>query len=483
MTELAPGTTFAGYRIEGPLGQGGMGVVYRATQIALDRIVALKVIAPQLAQDENFRERFQRESRTAASIEHPHVVPVHEAGEHEGVLFISMRFIEGTDLRALLREHGALEPERAVRIISQVASALDAAHARGLVHRDVKPANILLASGGEDHAYLTDFGLTKHTESAGGLTGTGQFVGTLDYMAPEQIKGEPVDGRADVYALGCVLHELLTGAPPFVRDSEVAKLWAHTNEPPPEPPGPLGPVVTRAMAKDPADRHPSAGDLGRAAQAALAGTAVDTPEHTVAAGDAAPRTRTASPAPTAVGEQPRSSRAMVVAGAVALVLVTAGAALALSGAFSKDEDLAPARTVEAGGPAGQPGTPLTRSAVIEAVNGFADDYEDENLLGIEESVAPEFTYENKGGYCVGDTTAADLDRSLTEFSCQFEKLLLPEMKLTNIETEIAGDRAEAHYDYELLDDGKRVESGRGTATLVSGKEFPLISSIVVEPAG
>jgi serine/threonine protein kinase len=206
--DLVPGSEFAGYRIESVLGRGGMGVVYLAEHIGMGRKVALKVLASDLAEDERFRERFVRESRLAASLEHPNIVPIHEAGEVDRVLFIAMRYVEGADLRALLREHGALEPQRAAAIVGQVASALDAAHARGLVHRDVKPGNVLIArtaaTSGE-HVYLSDFGLTKRTSSDSGITGTGQFVGTLEYAAPEQFEGKRLDARTDVYSLGCLL--------------------------------------------------------------------------------------------------------------------------------------------------------------------------------------------------------------------------------------------------------------------------------------
>jgi serine/threonine protein kinase len=199
MGDMPPGSVFAGHRIEAVAGRGGMGVVYRARQLSLDRIVALKVIAPALMADEAIRHRFLRESRVAASIDHPHVLPIYYAGEDAGVAYIAMRHVAGDDLRTLVRRNGPLEPARAARIVEQVAAALDAAHASGLVHRDVKPANVLLGQG--EHAYLTDFGLTKHVLSEGGATKPGHWVGTLDFIAPEQIRGERVDARADVYAL------------------------------------------------------------------------------------------------------------------------------------------------------------------------------------------------------------------------------------------------------------------------------------------
>jgi streptogramin lyase/predicted Ser/Thr protein kinase len=346
VAHLPADTTIAGYRIEGVAGEGGMGVVYRATQVGLERRVALKLITPDLGDDEEFRERFKRESKMAASIEHPHVIPVHEAGEADGRLFISMRYIEGTDLRTMIIEQGRVEPARASRILSQVASALDAAHARGLVHRDIKPGNVLIASEGDaDHAFLTDFGLTKQSGSQSGLTRTGTWVGTLDYIAPEQIMGGHVDARSDVYALGCVLFHMLTGKVPYQRDSDVAKLWSHMNDPPPrlseaapELAKELDVVIGRAMAKDPDDRYPSATDFARAVEAALEGTDVAQPERSVAKGAAAP-----SRASTALRRSPegdghaRSRVAPFAAGAVAAALL-GGAVLAAAGAFSGDDE-------------------------------------------------------------------------------------------------------------------------------------------------
>ena len=286
--ELAPGDVFVNHRIEGLAGRGGMGVVYRAIDLDLDRTVALKVIAPALADDPDFRARFVAESKAAASIEHPHVIPVYYAGEREGVLFIVMRYVDGPDLRALVRAEGRLDEGRAARVVAQVGGALDAAHAHGLVHRDVKPANVLL--GGEDHAYLTDFGLTKRAASTAGLSRTGGWVGTLGFVAPEQIRDERVDARTDVYALGCVLVHALTGAAPFVRDCDEAMLWAHLHAPPPvdRVPEAFAGIVERALAKDPEDRFPSAGDLGRAALAAVGAAGAPGPERNVARGAAAP---------------------------------------------------------------------------------------------------------------------------------------------------------------------------------------------------
>ena len=300
---MEAGTVFGGYRIDGVAGEGGMGVVYRATQLALDRPVALKVIASEFAYDPSFRDRFNTEALLAASIDHPNVVPVYEAGESDGVLFLAMRYVDGIDLRALVDSSGGLEPQRAVRIVCQVAAALDAAHRRGLVHRDVKPPNVLIAHEGEEHAYLTDFGLTKHAASAG-MTHTGQFVGTPDFVSPEQIRGEQADARADVYGLGCVLFHALTGRTPFPKESELGKLYAHLGEPVPAasdfapgvPPA-LDAVIATAMAKEAEDRYASACDFGRAARAALNGELPPEPAGSVAIGDAAPPAAPPEPPP------------------------------------------------------------------------------------------------------------------------------------------------------------------------------------------
>jgi serine/threonine protein kinase len=263
-----------GYRIEARVGRGGMGEVYRAVQLDLGRQVALKILAPELAADDRFRRRFLRESRIAASIDHPSIIPIYQTGEEGGLLYIAMRYVDGPDLATLLRREGRLEPARALAIMAQVASALDAAHERGLVHRDVKPANILLASGrsGSDgHCYLCDFGLIKQVGSeqvASALTATNQFVGTIPYVAPEQIEGKAIDGRTDVYSLGCVLFHCLAGSVPFEGANDVEVVFAHLGKPPPPLsarapglPSELDAVVARAMAKSKEDRWPTCSSL------------------------------------------------------------------------------------------------------------------------------------------------------------------------------------------------------------------------------
>ena len=277
------GTELAGYRIERVLGRGGMSVVYLAHDPRLKRNVALKLLSSELVEDESFRTRFLRESQLAASLDHPNVVPVFEAGEADGLLYIAMRYVLGTDLKALLRTEGALAPERALALVDQVASALDAAHVRGLVHRDVKPSNVLLTGAPEDeHCYLADFGLSTSTSDRS-VADPGKIVGTIDYVAPEQIRGVDVDGRADVYSLTCLLYECLVGDVPFRRPSDVAVIYAHLEEPLPKPseragglPAALDGVLERGTAKLPDDRWQTCAELVDTARSALGDEAART---------------------------------------------------------------------------------------------------------------------------------------------------------------------------------------------------------------
>ena len=272
------GSRIAGYRLEERIGAGGMAVVFRARDERLGRLVALKILAPAVAVDAAFRQRFIRESRAAAAVDDPHIVPVFEAGEAGGVLFIAMRYVPGGDVRTMVDREGPLPPARAAAIISPVACALDAAHAAGLVHRDVKPANMLVDTrpGRPDHVYLADFGLSKGTVSVAGLTGAGQFLGTVDYVSPEQIEGGAVDGRADQYALGCAAFELLTGGPPFPRAEAMAVMYAQLSEPPPlltsrrpDLPPAADRVFATALAKAPGDRYASCRGFADALRAAF----------------------------------------------------------------------------------------------------------------------------------------------------------------------------------------------------------------------
>jgi serine/threonine protein kinase len=275
---FAVGSLLGGYRLEEQVGAGGMAVVFRARDERLNRLVALKIMTPAMGSDDMFRQRFIRESRAAAAVDDPHIIPVYEAGEAGQVLFIAMRFVQGGDVRSLLRRDGPLTPERAASIFSPVASALDAAHAVGLVHRDVKPANILLdrRPGRPEHVYLSDFGLSKSAEVSLGLTAAGQFLGTPDYTAPEQIEGLPVDGRTDQYALACAVFELLTGRAPFHRDDSFAAIWAHLHKPPPslverrtELPPAVDAVMAKALAKPQADRYPTCWEFAEGLRDAL----------------------------------------------------------------------------------------------------------------------------------------------------------------------------------------------------------------------
>jgi serine/threonine protein kinase len=311
------GETFGDYTIEALLGRGGMGTVYLATHERLGRRVALKLLAPELAHDDTFRARFLRESRLAASLDHPNVIPIYDANEIDGVLYLAMRYVSGPSLQPLVRECGPLSVGDTSRIVDQIAGALDAAHRAGLVHRDVKPANVLVAETGQ-HIYLCDFGLAKEASSVG-TTQTGFFLGTLDYAAPEQIEGRGVDARTDVYALGGVVHYCLTGQPPYVRDGDVALLQAHLNDPPPAPsrerrdvPAPVDGVVAKAMAKDPERRYATAGALATDLRRAAAGADVRTDDDATRA------------APTI--EAPTQKRRPRRAWLIALVVILAFAA-------------------------------------------------------------------------------------------------------------------------------------------------------------
>ncbi|MDP9234771.1 MAG: family 43 glycosylhydrolase [Actinomycetota bacterium] len=271
------GAQIAGYKLEALVGRGGMSVVYRAQHKHLDRKVALKLLAPELSQDERFRKRFVRESRLAASLEHPNIIPIYDAGEAQGLLYIAMRFVEGCTLGEFLERRGPLLSPVMLYVIDQIAEALDVAHSAGLVHRDVKPENVLVTEdhGELEHVYLSDFGLTKRP-NIDGTTKSGELMGTVGYVAPEQIEGKPLDGRADIYSLGCVLYQCLTGCRPFDLDSDVAILWAHLNQPPPrvtdrrsELPRAMNEVVAKAMAKTPEQRYGTARALAMATRSAL----------------------------------------------------------------------------------------------------------------------------------------------------------------------------------------------------------------------
>jgi pSer/pThr/pTyr-binding forkhead associated (FHA) protein len=345
---LPAGSIIAGCRIEEVISHGDMAIVYRAEELALQRPVALKLIHPERSGEERFRERFQRESKVAAAIDHPNVIPIFDAGDEDGVLYLTMRLVEGTDMRALIAAEGRIEVLRAARIIRQVGAALDAVHAHGMLHRDVKPSNVLIAR--HDHVYLSDFGLAKRAEAVGGLTRQGSIIARAEYVAPEQILGEPADARSDIYALGCLLFETLTGEAPFAGWRDGPEALAHLNAPLPSPvelcpdlPREFDDVVRRAMAKDPNERYASAGDLGRAALMAAGGQRHASPRPVLDSGepaasgderaaealDATPRGREVE---SAAGGRPDTFRwAIALAG---LVLVAVGMVAALVGISS-----------------------------------------------------------------------------------------------------------------------------------------------------
>jgi predicted Ser/Thr protein kinase len=401
--DIAAGTMLGGYRVERMLGHGGMGVVYLALQVSLDRPVALKVLAPELARDDAFRQRFLNESHLAASIDHPNVIPVHEAAEDAGRLYVTMRYVDGPDLGALLRAERRLEPARAARIIAQVGAALDAAHRAGLVHRDVKPGNVLVADAGEtDHCYLTDFGLVKRSASTTGLTQTGTVMGTVSYIAPEQLRGDTVDGRADVYALGCVLFEVLTGRRPFERDTDVATMWAHLSEPPPAAsdyvpsvPAALDGVVRRALAKDPDERWATAGELGRAALAATETAPIVEPDVEPTEPDV--------PLPPGPPPAARRRRPLLVAGGLAVAAAAVAGVLLLSG--DDDPGSAPAPPLRATAEVPIGGTPVTAAALGDRV--WVSIFERDGRLGLADFEARQGQRTRRYGEWLGVTAVSE----------------------------------------------------------------------------
>jgi hypothetical protein len=464
VSDLAPGAEFAGCRIEGVAGRGGMGVVYRATQLALGRTVALKLVAADRAAEPRFQERFERESQLAAAIDHPNVIPVFGAGEEDGRFYLVMRYVRGTDLQRLLTRSGRLQPARAAGIIAQVAAGLDAAHAAGLVHRDVKPANVLLGRG-PDHVYLSDFGLTLAVSSDARITESGEWIGTVDFMAPEQFAGERVDGRADVYALGCLLHAALTGQAPFRRETVAATIYAHLHDAPPRPSATAGvpvafdAVIVRALAKRPEDRYQSAGELARAALAAAGAPAAE-PAGTVAlepgsngdvaataiahettaafqhqpqiGGHAAARPESAPPiARTARITRSRRRLTGVAAGAIVLVAAVAIAAVSAIAGFGPfgGDDSGSARS-----------GPLSAAEVRAAVDAFARAYGREDGKALARVVT-------RG---VARVTPADTQRGrdavVAEYERQFARYDVRRYTLTGLEVRGGGaGRASGRY--------------------------------------
>ncbi len=426
--DLPAGAEVAGYRVEEQIGHGGMAVIYRARDARLERDVALKILAPRYARDDAFQRRFIRESRAAAAVDHPHIIPIFAAGESGGVLFIAMRYVPGGDVRTLMAEEGLLAPARADRILTQVASALDAAHQHGLVHRDIKPSNMLLdltAGRDELHVYLADFGLSKRVLSVTGITAAGQFLGTPSYMAPEQIQGGTVDGRADQYALACTVFEMLAGAPPFDRDDDMAVVWAHLSDPPPsvsarrpDLPAAADAVLGRALAKAPEDRFPNCLAFAGALRDALGlGRAparpASPPTRQEAAVPVGPVTETMAqlsgdqlglppaatmPEPAPVRRGPARSRPWWRSPAaliVAACLVAGGAAGGVVAALSGGGRGSPEKTADAANGVAAPAVPGCSTAVARA----------KNLTGVKSTLT------TTGGQPFGVVTTSDGDFS------------------------------------------------------------------------
>jgi hypothetical protein len=484
VTDVLEGAHIAGCRIEAVAGRGGMGIVYRATQLSLGRPVALKLIAPEHAADGGFRERFQRESRMAAAIDHPNVIPVYEAGEEDGRLYIVMRWVEGTDLHRLLRAEGRIDPLRAARIVEQVAGALDAAHEAGLIHRDVKPANVLLSG---EHAYLADFGLTRFA-GADTVTTAGHFLGTVDYMAPEQFHPGPNDARADVYALGCVLFAALTGAPPFLRETVPATMLAHLHDKPPRAsltegvPAGFDRVLARALAKAPEDRYPSAGDFGRAAVAAAEGRSVTAEERSVARGAAAPTIRrdgrlwsgADEPLPDPVDEEARPTQAeeapvrtyrarrpkrlwawvsgvgAIAAGSVALAVVPGGADTP------------------------EPGAPVSSGDVERMAKSFASAYGDEDAARISRLLTADAQRTSPDDSQVGRRTV------VAAYKSQFTHNTVKDFELDDLSA-AGGPSGRATARYTVTYEGAKATTGRMTWIVIRDKGRPRISLIAFRP--
>ncbi|MFP5362957.1 MAG: protein kinase domain-containing protein [Thermoleophilia bacterium] len=467
MGELSAGDLLGGCRVEGVIARGGMGVVYRAVQLDLRRPVALKVIAGHHAEDPEFRERFERESRMAAAIDHPNVVPVYAAGEERGALYIVMRFVPGSDLHALIKSAGPLTGQRAASIVAQIASALDAAHAAGLVHRDVKPANVLLADDG-DHAYLSDFGLMRALDPQAPLTDSGRWMGTVDFAAPEQLSGGRVDARSDVYSLGCVLFAALTGAPPFQRDTVPATLLAHLHDPPPRAsargaPAHFDRVVARALAKDPADRYPSAGDLGRATLAAARGEPVTESERTVAIGPAAPGNGAVATAPTAVlGRRRRLGRRGLTA-ALALPLAGIATVAALMLGADGERDVATAQS-----------RPLAEGEVQAAAEAFAQAYETEDGRALRRLLSADVQR------VLPDGSVRGRDAVATQYESQFADNATQSYELEGLE--VRGGRAgRASGRYRVRRSGAASITGRIVLGVVRDRGRTQIALIAITP--
>jgi serine/threonine-protein kinase len=467
-----------------------MGVVYRARELALQRPVALKLVAPERAEDATFRARFERESRVAASIDHPNVIPVYAAGEEDGRLYLLMRWVEGTDLQEVLARGEVLDPARAAALVAQVGAGLEAAHAAGLVHRDVKPANVLIAGdAATGHVYLSDFGLTREVSSGRRLTATGEWLGTVDFMAPEQLDGGDVDARTDLYALGCVLHAALTGRPPFPRDTVTATMLAHLSDPPPRPsaegrvPAAFDAVVARALAKHPDDRYQSASELVTAAMAAAREPIVrpsnggpvpatlvlpEAPEMPEAPDmsrpPAAPKPPDSSgspePGPTAriSRSRRRLNRPARVASLIVLTAVLLVGALLGTGALGARED----------------SSPLTESEVRQVLDKFSDAYAREDANALRDSLARDVRRVTSGDRQRGR------ERVVAEYRRQFATNRTRDYTLQDVEV-TPGATARASGRYVVSRRGSEPITGRIAFGLERDHGNPAIGLIAATP--
>jgi predicted Ser/Thr protein kinase len=498
VSTLELGSELAGYRIEALIGRGGMGIVYRGTDLRLGRPVAIKLIAADRASDDRIRQRFEREARLMAALDHPNVLPVYAAGEEDGDLYLVMRYVNGTDLGGLLRSQHRLEPRRATAITAQVAEALDAAHAAGLVHRDIKPANVLLAGG---HTYLSDFGIGQALDGGTRLTDSNEWLGTVDFCSPEQLRGDPVDARSDIYALGCLLHTILTGTPPHHRETAAATMLAHLGDDPPPPSrtdpslASFDPILARALAKPPSERFESARALGRAAAAAAAGPAASASGPAVSAsrpavpaggpgrfGRSEPRRRRpGGPASTSRPRRqtttrldlrpprdrgrgdgivdrrrPRARRAAIVAATSAvLIAVIAGLVILIT---------------PGAGAAG----PLTQADVTGVVSSFATDYGTHDLRALGQLLAPSVVRMSTS------ETERGRDAVLAEYRNQLTDRSITGYRVTALKVE-GGWVGRASAQYSVLRGAQVAASGNVTFGVERVGGRPEVGLIATQP--
>ena len=473
MRELASGSNFGDWRIDRLIDRGGMGVVYQATDRRLNRPVAIKLIADDRAGDPGFRGRFEREARLTAAIDHPNVIPVYAAGEIDGQLYLAMRFVDGTDLHERLRREGPLDPQSAADVVQQVAEALDAAHAAGLIHRDVKPANVLLSGR---HVYLSDFGLTRSVATEAQLTDTDERLGTVDFMSPEQLRGRRLDARSDTYALGCLLFTLLTGRTPFSRPTAAATITAHLESPAPRAsdhpgvPAEFDEVIGRALEKEPERRYPSAGDLGRAAVAAAQGQTTRELGQSVARGDAAPLEETRALEQTRAPELPPTARValkenkrrnivvevVVIAAFLLVALVIIAVAL---GSGGKD-----------------PNRPLSDSDVASVARSFARAYGDEDTRALARLLSPD----------VERVSASDVQRGrsavVSTYRSQFRAQTTRAYRLSDMRID-SGSAGRAQANFRVERGGRPAITGQVVFGVERRNGRPRIRLIATESRG